>query len=71
MLAAMTPASRQRVHPAAAGTLLLSVTLATIALVSLVGWAAGSWTLGALAGAVAGIPAGVFAVYRRYGGSFS
>ena len=71
MLAAMDPAARARFHPAGAGMLLLSVTVAAIALGALIGWAAGSWTLGALAGAVAGIPAGVFAVYRRYRGAFS
>jgi hypothetical protein len=38
---------------------------------ALVGWAAGSAGLGALAGAVVGIPAGVFVVYRRYRGFFA
>ena len=71
MLAAMEPAARPSFHPAGAGMLLLSVTLVAIALGALIGWAAGSWTLGALAGAVVGIPAGVFAVYRRYRGAFS
>jgi hypothetical protein len=37
---------------------------------SLVGWAAGEWTIGALVGAIVGIPAGIFAVYRRYRGAF-
>jgi hypothetical protein len=37
----------------------------------LVGWAAGSTALGALAGAVVGIPAGVGAVYYRYRGFFT
>jgi F0F1-type ATP synthase assembly protein I len=32
---------------------------------ALVGWAAGSVGLGILGGAFVGIPAGVFAVYRR------
>ena len=58
-------------HPAGAGMLLFSVTAAAIVVGALVGWAAGSWTLGALGGAVVGIPTGVFAVYRRYRGVFS
>ena len=67
----MEPAQRPTLHPAAAGTVLLGVTLASIAIGALIGWAAGSWALGALGGAVVGIPAGVFAVYRRYRGVFS
>ena len=51
--------------------LLFSVTAAAIVVGALVGWAAGSWTLGALGGAVVGIPAGVYAVYRRYWGFFT
>lgn len=42
-----------------------------VGLGALVGWALGSWGLGALVGAIAGIPAGVFAVYRRYRGYFT
>jgi hypothetical protein len=38
---------------------------------ALVGWAAGDAAYGALAGVVVGLPAGVFAVYRRYRGYFS
>ena len=37
----------------------------------LCGWAAGSVGYGALVGALAGIPAGIFAVYRRYRGFFT
>jgi hypothetical protein len=51
--------------------LLLSTTVAAIFAGALIGWAAGSWALGALGGAVAGIPLGVFVVYRRYRGAFS
>jgi hypothetical protein len=36
---------------------------------ALVGWAAGSVGYGVLAGAAAGVPIGVFAVYRRYRGA--
>ena len=37
-----------------------------IAVGVLIGWAAGSTGIGALIGAVVGIPAAVFAVYRTY-----
>jgi hypothetical protein len=40
--------------------------MATIAVGALIGWAVGSAGIGALIGAVAGIPLGVFTVYRRY-----
>jgi len=71
MLAAMEPAPRPTFQPAGAGALLAAVTGAGVGLGALVGWAAGSWSLGALGGAVAGIPAGVFTVYRRYRGFFT
>ncbi|MBA3329976.1 MAG: hypothetical protein H0T39_03715 [Actinobacteria bacterium] len=67
----MEPAPRQSLQPAGAGALLLGTTAAGVGLGALIGWAAGSWSLGALGGAVAGIPAGVFAVYRRYRGFFT
>lgn len=38
---------------------------------ALAGWAAGSAGYGALAGVVIGLPAGAFAVYRRFKGYFS
>jgi hypothetical protein len=38
---------------------------------ALVGWAAGSAGDGALGGVVVGLPAGVFAVYRRFRGYFT
>ena len=38
---------------------------------ALIGWAAGSTPYGVLGGVVAGLPAGVFAVYRRFKGYFS
>lgn len=71
MLAPMEPEPRPTLDPAGAGMVLLSVTLALIGVGGLVGWALGSWPLGALCGAIVGIPAGVFAVYRRYRGVFS
>jgi F0F1-type ATP synthase assembly protein I len=63
----MEPAApRPSFQPAGAGALLASTTCAGIGVGALIGWAAGSWGLGALGGAIAGIPAGVFVVYRRY-----
>jgi hypothetical protein len=62
---------RQTFEPAGAGGILIGVTAAVIAVGALIGWAAGSVALGCLGGAVVGIPAGVFAVYRRYRGAFS
>ena len=67
----MEPRSRSSFPPAAAGALLATATMAGVGVGALIGWAVGSWTLGALAGAVAGIPLGVFAVYYRYRGAFS
>ncbi|MBA2476265.1 MAG: hypothetical protein H0V40_09970 [Actinobacteria bacterium] len=67
----MEPASRQSFQPAGAGALLAGVTAMGLGLGALVGWAAGSWPLGALGGAVAGIPVGIFVVYRRYRGYFT
>ena len=67
----MEPAPRSSFQPVGAGALLAATTAACVAIGGIVGWAAGSWPLGALGGAVVGIPAGVFAVYRRYRGAFS
>jgi F0F1-type ATP synthase assembly protein I len=66
----MEPASRQ-FQPAGAGALLASTTALGVGIGALVGWAAGSTGLGALGGAVVGVPAGIFAVYRRYRGFFT
>jgi F0F1-type ATP synthase assembly protein I len=70
MLGAMEP-SRPTFQPASAGALLVAGTGIGVGLGALIGWAVGSWGIGALVGAVAGIPAGVFAVYRRYRGFFT
>jgi hypothetical protein len=67
----MEPASRPQFDPAGAGAVLVGTTAAGIGVGALIGWAAGSWTLGALGGAVAGIPAGIFAVYHRYKDAFT
>lgn len=63
--------SEQRFHPAGAGGVLLGAIAAGTGLGAIVGWAVGSWQLGALGGAVLGIPAGTVAVYRRYRGYFT
>ena len=70
MLAAMEPSHRSSFEPAGAGMLLGGVTAASVGVGALVGWAAGSVGLGILGGAFVGVPAGVFAVYRRYRDAF-
>ena len=67
----MEPKPRQTLDPAGAGAVLVGPTVAFVGAGALVGWAAGNWTLGALGGAIVGIPGGVVAVYRRYRGVFS
>lgn len=71
MLALMEGSPRQSFAPAGAGMVLASTTAASVGAGALVGWAAGSIGYGVLGGAVAGLPAGVFAVYRRYRGYFT
>ena len=44
----------------------MGTTAASIGVGALVGWGAGSWPIGALVGAVVGIPASILVVYRRY-----
>jgi F0F1-type ATP synthase assembly protein I len=67
----MEPARSASFQPAGAGALLAGTTVAGVGVGALLGWAAGSAGIGALAGAVVGIPAGVFVVYRRYRGFFT
>lgn len=67
----MAPSSRSFLQPAGAGALLTATTGAGIGLGALIGWAMGSAGLGVLGGAIAGVPAGVFVVYRRYRGFFT
>ena len=57
---------RQTFEPAGAGALLIGTTGASVGAGSMIGWAFGNAPIGALGGAVVGIPAGIFAVYRRY-----
>jgi hypothetical protein len=66
----MEPAPRPPFQPAGAGALLAGTTAAGLGLGALAGWAVGSWPLGALGGAVVGVPAGVAAVYYRYRDAF-
>ena len=66
MLAPHVEPSRATFEPAGAGALLLGATGASVGVGALVGWAAGSVGYGILVGAVVGVPAGVFAVYKRY-----
>jgi F0F1-type ATP synthase assembly protein I len=68
MLAAQMEPARQTFDPAGAGALLVTGTAVGIGAGALIGWAAGSVSYGLLAGAVAGVPLGVFTVYRRYRG---
>jgi F0F1-type ATP synthase assembly protein I len=67
----MEGAPRQTFEPAGAGALLASTTALGIGIGALIGWAAGAVKYGLLGGAIAGIPAGVFAVYWRYRDAFS
>ena len=64
----MEPArDRSNFSLAGAGSVLIGTTAAVIAVGILIGWLAGSVAWGFLLGAFLGIPAGVFAVYKRYG----
>jgi hypothetical protein len=67
----MEPVPRSSFQPAAAGGLLLAATAVCIGVGAALGAIAGSWGIGALCGAAVGIPAGTYAVYRRYNGAFS
>jgi hypothetical protein len=58
-------------QPAEAGAVLAGTVGVCGGAGALVGWAAGNVGYGALAGVVVGLPAGVFAVYRRFKGYFS
>ena len=64
-------APRPSFAPVEAGAILVSTAAMCAGAGALVGWAAGSPAYGVLAGVCVGIPAGVFAVYRRFKGYFS
>ena len=67
----MEPSRPSSFQPAGAGALLIGTTSAGVGVGALLGWGAGSAAIGALAGAVVGIPASIFVVYRRYRGYFT
>jgi F0F1-type ATP synthase assembly protein I len=71
MLRPMAPAAREPFPPIEAGALLVTFTLLVIGLGVLIGWIAGSTTTGLIVGSLVGIPAGIFAIYRRYRSYFS
>lgn len=63
----MTPAAASSPHSlATASGLLLGALASAMAVGALLGWALGSWGLGLLAGAIAGIPLGIAVVYLVY-----
>ena len=66
----MERSPRSTFEPAGAGALLGGVTAGCVGAGALIGWAAGSVGLGILGGALVGVPAGVFAVYKRYRHAF-
>ena len=51
--------------------MLVGTTATGVGIGALIGWAAGAVGIGALIGAILSLPAGVFAVYRRYRGYFT
>jgi hypothetical protein len=63
-------AERASLDPLGAGALLTGVLFGCVGLGALIGYAAGSVGIGVAIGAVIGIPAAIFAVYRRYRGAF-
>ena len=62
---------RPSFQPAEAGAVLAGTVGVCGGAGALIGWAAGETGYGVLAGVVIGLPAGVFAVYRRFKGYFS
>lgn len=62
--------SRPGLNLAGAGSVLIGTTLAVIAIAAAIGWLLGNAAYGFLAGAILGIPVGVFATYKRYGHAF-
>lgn len=62
----MEPQSRPSLQYAEAGGVLVGVLFACVALGLLFGWLAGSAGIGILIGAVVGLPAAIYTVYRLY-----
>lgn len=67
----MQASSGPSFQPLEAGAILAGAVGACGGAGAAIGWAAGSAAYGALGGVVVGIPAGVFAVYRRFRGYFT
>jgi len=67
----MQASSRSSFQPAEAGAILAGTVGVCAGGGALLGWAAGDTRYGVLGGVVAGLPAAVFAVYRRFKGYFS
>ena len=67
----MQAAQRRTLDPAGAGGILLTFLALGGGGGAVIGWAVGSLGIGILVGVIVGIPAGVFAVYRRYRDAFS
>ena len=64
----MNPTDASSPHSlATASGLLLGTTGAAMLVGAVIGWAVGSWQLGLLVGAIAGIPLAVVVVYAVYG----
>ena len=68
MLALMEQ-GRANSDPAGAGIVLATVAVSCIGVGALIGWGAGNVGYGVLFGAIAGVPAGVGAVYWQYRGT--
>ena len=62
----MQAASGSSFQPVEAGAILAGAVGTCGGTGALIGWAAGSTAYGTLGGVVVGIPAGIYAVYRRY-----
>lgn len=67
----MQASPRPSFQPLEAGAILTSTVGVCAGGGALVGWGAGNVGYGVLGGVCIGIPAGVFAVYRRFKGYFS
>jgi hypothetical protein len=63
-------AARTSFDPLGAGALLLAVLVVCVGAGALLGWALDSAGIGIAIGAVIGIPASIFAVYRAHRGAF-
>jgi hypothetical protein len=67
----MQASSRSSFQPVEAGAILAGTVGMCAGGGALVGWAAGNAGYGVLGGVVVGLPAGVFAVYRRFRSYFT